>query len=210
MDDDTESVQARSAQETRSGSEPARSGSERASSGGGTVMTAPSRDLSMVDELSMDAPIDRCFEAAADVERWPEILPHYRWVRFQEKEAFGTGVVEMAAFRSFGPLRYPVWWVSRMSVHPDRPEVIYRHIDGITAEMDVVWSFEARGPNLTHVRIVHEWDDGPAWPVPLALRRWIARRVIGPIFIHHVASRTLAGVRAHSERGTQSDLESRS
>ena len=34
-----------------------------------------------VDQRLMRAPIDRVFAAAADVERWPEWLPHYRWVR---------------------------------------------------------------------------------------------------------------------------------
>jgi len=39
-----------------------------------------------VDEGRARAPADLCFRVAADVERWPEILPHYRWVRFQRKD----------------------------------------------------------------------------------------------------------------------------
>jgi hypothetical protein len=68
--------------------------------------------------------------AGADVERWPERLPHYRWVRFHRKDGFGTGRVEMAARRDFGPLPYPVWWVSEMRVDEDRPAVLYRHVAG--------------------------------------------------------------------------------
>jgi hypothetical protein len=30
--------------------------------------------------IMMRGPLPRIVELAADVERWPEILPHYRWV----------------------------------------------------------------------------------------------------------------------------------
>jgi len=64
-----------------------------------------------VDRLVMRAPLDRVFAAASDVERWPSLLRHYRWVRMLERRT-GGGVVEMAAYRPFGPLNYPTWWVS--------------------------------------------------------------------------------------------------
>jgi len=37
----------------------------------------------------MRAPAERVFRAAQDVERWPEILPHYRRVRFLERRPGG-------------------------------------------------------------------------------------------------------------------------
>lgn len=153
-----------------------------------------------VDEIIMDAPVERCFRAGADVERWPEILPHYRWVHFQRKEGFGTGRVEMAARRDFGPAPYPVWWVSEMEVDEARPAVIYRHVDGITTGMDVEWTFEAESPGRTRVRIVHAWNSGPRWPLPAVGRRAIADLVIGPVFIHHVATRTLRGIKRYVEQ----------
>lgn len=152
-----------------------------------------------VDELHMRASAEACFHAGADVERWPEWLPHYRWVRFQRKEGFGTGRVEMAARRTFGPASYPVWWVSEMHLDRERPAVHYRHVDGITTGMDVIWTFEPVEEG-TLVRIVHDWKQGPAWPLPGTARRAIADAIIGPVFIHHVASRTLAGIRRHVER----------
>jgi ribosome-associated toxin RatA of RatAB toxin-antitoxin module len=155
-----------------------------------------------VDETVMRAGVETCFRAGADVERWPERLPHYRWVRFQRKDGFGTGRVEMAARRDFGPLPYPVWWVSEMTVDESRPAVLYRHVDGITTGMEVVWTFEDRGDGSTLVRIVHDWKEGPRWPLPRFKRRWIADWIIGPVFIHHVASRTLAGIRRHVESGS--------
>jgi ribosome-associated toxin RatA of RatAB toxin-antitoxin module len=148
-----------------------------------------------IDELVMRAPPERCYQFGADVERWPDWLPHYRWVRFQRKDGFGTGRIEMAARRSFGPLSYPVWWVSEMTVDPALPVVRYRHVDGITTGMDVEWSFTPTDDGGTLVRIVHDWPEGPHWPLPDALRRGIGSAVIGPVFIHHVASRTLAGIR---------------
>lgn len=152
-----------------------------------------------LDETRMAAGVDPCFRAAADVERWPEWLPHYRWVRFQQKDGFGRGRVEMAARRDFGPLGYPVWWVSEMYLDEARPAVHYRHVAGVTRGMDVVWSFEPLGDAATQVRIVHEWHAGPAWPLPPGARRLLAARVIGPHFIHHVASRTLAGIKRRVE-----------
>ncbi len=108
----------------------------------------------------------------------------------------------MAARRDFGPLPYPVWWVSEMEVDESRPAVLYRHVDGITTGMDVVWTFEDRGGGETLVRIVHAWKEGPRWPLPGIARRTIGDAVIGPVFIHHVAARTLAGIRRHVESGS--------
>ena len=147
--------------------------------------------MTILDELVIAAPPGVCFRIAADVERWPTILPHYRWVRFLEKRAFGTGRVEMAAWRDFGgPFRYPTWWVSDMRVAEDEPAVYYRHVDGITRGMDVKWMFVPHGNDQTHVRLTHSWQ-GPPWPLvgPLAWRLVISRH-----FVSAIAQRTLAGV----------------
>jgi uncharacterized membrane protein len=141
-----------------------------------------------VDRLRMRAPVDRVFAAAADVERWPELLPHYRWVRMLERRPDG-GLVEMAAWRPFGPLNYPTWWVSEMRLDRAAPAVHYRHVRGITTGMDVVWRFERRGEE-TDVTIVHDWS-GPGWPL---IGGVAAELIIGPVFIHGIASRTLAGI----------------
>lgn len=141
-----------------------------------------------VDRLVMRAPADRVFAAAADVERWPQLLPHYRWVTMRERTG-GESIVEMAAWRPFGIARYPTWWVSRMRVDPGRREVHYEHIDGITRGMQVVWRVVPSGA-ATEVTIVHEWT-GPGWPL---IGGPAANLVIGPVFIHGIASRTLAGI----------------
>jgi uncharacterized membrane protein len=147
-----------------------------------------------VDTLWIDAPAERVFRLASEVERWPEILSHYRWVRMLESRADG-GLVEMAAWRPFGALRWPTWWASEMSVNLERREVRYRHVRGITSGMDVLWNVEPEHAG-TRATIVHTWD-GPAWPL---IRRPAAEWVIGPIFVHGIASLTLAGIAAAAER----------
>jgi hypothetical protein len=149
-----------------------------------------------IDERATSAPTALAFRVAADVERWPEILPHYRRVEFRERHGFGRGIVEMAAWRDFpGPLRWPTWWVSQMDIDESVPIVRYRHVEGITRGMDVRWEFYPAASG-TLVRIVHEWT-GPRWP---GIGRLAASLVIGPAFISVIAQRTLAGVCAAAER----------
>jgi Polyketide cyclase / dehydrase and lipid transport len=148
-----------------------------------------------VDRLHMRAPVDRVLQAAVNVERWPALLPHYRWVRRLDRAGDG-GLVEVAAWRPFGPVSFPTWWVSEMWVDHAAPAVRYRHVRGITAGMDVIWRIEAAGDG-TEVTIVHDWT-GPRWPLIGSLA---ASWVIGPVFIHGIASRTLAGIRRAVEAG---------
>jgi len=144
--------------------------------------------MRVVDERAVRAPTERIFDLARDVERWPAHLSHYRFVRFRSRAADGGGIVEMSANRPFGALDWPTWWLSEMAITADG--IRFRHVGGITTGMDVLWEFSPTADGGTHVRIVHVWD-GPRWPVigPVA-----AVGVIGPIFVHGIASRTLAGL----------------
>ena len=61
------------------------------------------------DAITIRAPHERVFALARDVERWPALLAHYRWVHVLSREPRARSqVVEMAAWRPFGPLRCPV------------------------------------------------------------------------------------------------------
>lgn len=158
------------------------------------------RPMQTLDTQLVRAPVRTMFEIARQVEHWPAYLPHYRWVRYHERDARGGGIVEMAAWRPFGPVGWPTWWKSEMDVDVERPAVRFRHIGGITTAMDVEWAFEPRGDD-TFVRLTHVWD-GPRWPligVPAAIL------VIGPVFVHGIASRTLAGLAAVAEREARGD-----
>jgi ribosome-associated toxin RatA of RatAB toxin-antitoxin module len=158
-----------------------------------------------VDSQYVHAPARLMFDLASRVEKWPTYLPHYRYVRFREKRSDGGGVVEMAAYRPFVvnggflrgplPLNWPTWWVSEMTIDVAKPSIRFKHIGGITKGMDVEWTFSP-APDGTHVRIVHLWD-GPNWPV---VGEFLATFLIGPVFIHGIASRTLAGLAAVAEK----------
>jgi ribosome-associated toxin RatA of RatAB toxin-antitoxin module len=151
--------------------------------------------MTTIDERVMHAPPDLCFRVAADVERWPVILPHYRWVR-RHAQSPGDDRVEMAAWRDFaGPVRYPTWWLSEMRLDPAEPAIHFRHIAGITRGMVVKWSFIPAATD-TLVRITHQWQ-GPPWPV---VGRFAWRYVIGPHFVSFIAARTLLGVSREVER----------
>lgn len=147
-----------------------------------------------VDRAVVGSSLERTFAVAADVERWPEFLPHYRWVTMLERRPQAGGIVEMAAWRPFGPIGYPTWWVSEMAVDRAARRIRYRHIRGITSAMNVEWRIAGRDGRV-EVSIVHEWD-GPRWPL---IGRLAADWVIGPVFIHAIASRTLAGVKRRAE-----------
>jgi len=157
------------------------------------------RPMTTVDEQVVKAPLEHIFRLAAEVERWPALLPHYRYVRFVERRSDGGGIVEMSASRPFGVVRWPTWWKSRMRIHPPGgpvpPSIRFTHIEGVTKGMEVEWSFQAVA-NGTHVRIVHVWD-GPSWP---GVGSPAATLVIGPVFVHGIASRTLEGLATHAER----------
>ena len=108
----------------------------------------------------------------------------------------------MSAYRPFQlantwswPIRinWPTWWLSEMSVDAAKPSIRFRHVGGITKGMEVEWSFSA-SPGGTHVRILHLWDGLPVVGTPVAVH------LIGPVFVHGIASRTLAGLSAVAER----------
>jgi ribosome-associated toxin RatA of RatAB toxin-antitoxin module len=150
-----------------------------------------------VDAGDVRAPMQVMFDVAADVTRWPEHLPHYRYVKFRARHDAG-GIVEMSANRPFGPFNWPTWWVSLMEVQHRQdgtPAIRFRHIEGITTGMEVEWSF-APVTGGTRVTVLHLWN-GPSWPVISGIA---ARAVIGPLFVHGIASRTLAGLALAAER----------
>ncbi len=157
-----------------------------------------SKEMTTVDEQLVRAPLARIFALAANVEQWPALLPHYRFVRYVERRRDGGGIVDMSANRPFGIVQWPTWWRSKMQVRQPAgamsPSIRFTHIDGVTKGMEVEWTF-AETPAGTHVRILHMWD-GPAVPGGSSA----ATMVIGPVFIHGIASRTLAGLAAHAER----------
>lgn len=144
----------------------------------------------------MRGSLDRIVQLAADVEDWPRILPHYRWVTVLEGGDDRT-IVEMAARRG----RWPLKWRAIQTI--DRsgptPRILYHHIWGPTRGMDVGWEFEP-GPDGVRVRIWH--DLALQWPIvgQTPVGGLIADRIIGPEFVGYVAGLTLATIRDIVER----------
>jgi ribosome-associated toxin RatA of RatAB toxin-antitoxin module len=153
------------------------------------------RAMETVDERFVRAPVRAMFDLARAVEEWPAHLRHYRSVRYQRRDPDGGGLVVMSANRPFGPVGWPTWWRSEMAVDHGAPSIRFVHTGGITTGMDVEWTFTAREGG-THVRIVHAWN-GPRWPL---IGVTAAVLVIGPVFVHGIASRTLAGLAQVAER----------
>jgi coenzyme Q-binding protein COQ10 len=148
-----------------------------------------------VDELLVRAPVATIFDIVREVEHWPAHLKHYRYVRFRSRARDGGGLVEMAAYRPFGAFNWPTWWLSEMAVDDEAPNIRFRHVDGVTKGMDVEWNFK-KTTDGTLVRIIHVWN-GPGWP---GIGVFAANAIIGPVFVHGIASRTLAGLALVAER----------
>lgn len=135
----------------------------------------------------MRVPRADIFDAAADLSRWPEMLPHYRYIRYYERSP-ERNVVKMAAFRS----GIPISWVSEQWIDRERCEIRFRHLKAFTKGMDVVWTFEETAEGV-RVSIVHDLEFRIPALAPLV------DRIIGGFFIGHVAGRTLECMKKYLE-----------
>jgi ribosome-associated toxin RatA of RatAB toxin-antitoxin module len=139
------------------------------------------------NEVIVRAPLAVVYELAERIERWPQLLPHYRWVRVLS-ETGPRRLVEMAARRDAIPVR---WWAVQERF-PDVPRITFRHVRGVTKGMNVEWSFEP-SPEGVRVRIRH--DLHLAWPLVGEL----VGRLIGELFVSNIAGKTLRRVKALAE-----------
>jgi hypothetical protein len=117
------------------------------------------------------------------------VLPHYRWVRLLDGGAT-TRTVEMAARLGIVPLR----WTATQINDPARPHIAFHHVAGPACGMDVEWIFTPLDGGRTRVTIVHRL----AFAFPFAAE-FIGRHVVSGVFIHGVASRTLAHIKRLAE-----------
>ena len=127
------------------------------------------------------------FETAANLELWPKILPHYRYIRYLERGEV-RNVVVMAARRS----GIPISWTSEQVIDRERMEVRFFHLSAWTCGMRVVWTFKETRAGVL-VEIVHDLRFRVPALAPLA------EPIIGKFFIHHIATRTLRCMKAHLE-----------
>ena len=135
------------------------------------------------------AGVDIIFGLAADVERWPEILPHYRWVRVLEQRG-QQKLVKMAAQRD----GLPVSWTSIQEPRPAEWRILFRHVGGITRGMAVEWRLEPLDDSRTRVNIAHDFT--PGWPL---IGGRVTRLVIGELFVRNIAGKTLRRIKELAE-----------
>jgi uncharacterized membrane protein len=139
------------------------------------------------NSIIINAPKQAIFETAANLELWPKILPHYRYIEYLER---GTerNLVVMAARRS----GIPISWTSEQIIDRAKCEIHFRHLKAWTKGMHVVWSFDETPAGVV-VEIVHDLR----FRVPALAP--IAEPIIGSGFIHPVATRTLRCMKAYLE-----------
>jgi hypothetical protein len=113
--------------------------------------------------------------------RWPEHLPHYRFVREVGKNQNGFPLLHMSAWRNF----MPVSWVSVFEADEETLELRFEHVRGWTKGMNVVWTLTPTRDG-TRVEIIHDLS----FRVPLLA--WLAEPIIGGFFIEYIAGKTLA------------------
>lgn len=140
------------------------------------------------------APPERVFDLVADLERWPERLPHYRYVRVLGRSGRTTRA-RMSARRGV----IPVFWEAEQTPDPSSRTIRFRHVGGVTRGMDVLWTLRAEREGArdgTRAEITHELELrlGPA-PVG----RFLADRIIAPQFIEPIAGATLRQFKAIAE-----------
>jgi ribosome-associated toxin RatA of RatAB toxin-antitoxin module len=143
------------------------------------------------NSIVMRAPKMSIFETAANLELWPKILPHYRYIRYLERGP-NRNIVVMAASRS----KIPIKWTSEQIIDRDQVEVRFHHLKAFTRGMDVVWTF-TEIPEGVRVEIAHELRFRAKFLAPLA------EKIIGDFFIHNIANKTLRCMKRHVEEKPQ-------
>lgn len=130
----------------------------------------------------------RIYQLAAEIQDWPELLSHYRSMRVLECS-------DHHKIADFGASRdgFPCKWRARQELFPSEGRITYIHIRGITTGMRVEWRLE-RCTDRVRVTIDHELN----YPVPV-LGPLFARYIVGNLFIHNIAGKTLRGIKQKVE-----------
>jgi ribosome-associated toxin RatA of RatAB toxin-antitoxin module len=131
---------------------------------------------------------DEVYALAAAIERWPEILPHYRYVRIG-REKGNARLAHMGARRDW----IPVSWSAIQRRFPDERRITFKHVRGATKGMLVEWAIRPI-PGGCEVTLTHDFT--APWPFvggrPTDL-------ILGRYFVQGIAHRTLGRIKELSE-----------
>ena len=144
--------------------------------------------MHQTNAIVVNAPEAPIFEVAADLEQWPNFLPHYRYIHYFEKGP-ARNIVKMAARRG----AIPVAWISEQVIDREKREVCFTHLKAWTKGMKVVWRFKPVATG-TEVQIIHDLSFRSRLLAP------IAEPIIGGFFIDYIAAQTLAHMKMHLEK----------
>jgi ribosome-associated toxin RatA of RatAB toxin-antitoxin module len=125
----------------------------------------------------------------SDLSRWPELLPHYRYIQFLGKDQ-GRNIVRMAAVRYPG---IPISWVSAYEADAQRLELRFEHLRKWTKGMRVIWTLNPTRDG-TRVEITHNLK----FRIPMLA--WIVEPIVGGFFIENIAAKTLKTFKEILER----------
>ena len=143
--------------------------------------------MHQTNSIIMQASRGEIFETAANLENWPKILPHYRYIKYLERDS-DRNVVIMAATRS----GIRISWTSEQIIDREKVEVRFHHLKAFTKGMFVVWTFKETSAGIL-VEIAHDLNFRVRAVAPLM------EPIIGDFFIGHVANRTLRCMKAYLE-----------
>jgi Polyketide cyclase / dehydrase and lipid transport len=148
---------------------------------------SPGDAMKTENMVEMAGELSNIVALGSDIERWPTILPHYRWVKLLD----GGGdhkTAEMAARRGIIPVKWRA--IQNIDRTGQSPIMRFTHIWGVTRGMEVAWTF-ASVPGGIAVTIDHEF--APNWPI---VGNSLAESIIGPQFISPIANKTLTTIKA--------------
>ncbi len=149
--------------------------------------------------IDIAAPAELVFGLARNVERWPDLLPHY--VAASRRAAPDRDGRLMVAFIARRPilgvigLGLPVAWRSWTWSDPNARTLHFDHRGGATNGMRVTWRIVDRDQGRCRVDIEHDFRPRiPGWA-----------RLVDRLFTAPIAGRTLATFRAIAEALAASD-----
>ncbi len=130
----------------------------------------------------------RIFQLAADIQDWPALLPHYRYMHIRERS-------ERHKQADYGASRdgIPVKWSARQELFPETNRITFVHTAGLTKGMWVEWRLDKR-PDGVRVSIRHKLSYRAPLVGPL-----FAKYIVGRLFVENIAGKTLRCIKTKVE-----------